>query len=65
MVRCSGLAEAFPSISVSGPFIGDVPGFHIPSESVFPSHQKVYLISVIGIIRLDIVVRCSMPFAPE
>ena len=32
----AGLAETFPSFSVSGPFLLDVPGFQIPSDSIVP-----------------------------
>ena len=30
-----GLAETFPSFSVSGPFLLDFPGFQVPSDSIF------------------------------
>ena len=33
----AGLAETFPSFSVSGPFLLDFPGFQVPSDSIFPS----------------------------
>ena len=33
----AGLAETFPSFSVSGPFLLDFPGFQVPSGSIFPS----------------------------
>ena len=37
----AGTAETFPSFSVSGPFLPDVPGFKVPSDSVFPwQHQS-------------------------
>ncbi len=29
----AALAETFPSVSVSGPFLLDVPGFQVPSDS--------------------------------
>ena len=32
----AGLAETFPSFPVSGPFLPDVPGFQVPSDSVLP-----------------------------
>ena len=32
----AGLAETFPSFSVSGPFLPDVPGFQVPSDSIVP-----------------------------
>ena len=32
----AGLAETFPSFSVSGPFLLDVPGFQVPSDSIVP-----------------------------
>ena len=35
-VRVAGLEETFPSFSVSGPFILDVPGFQVPSDSIVP-----------------------------
>ena len=34
-----GLAETFPSFPVSGPYHLDVPGFQVPSDSVFPGFQ--------------------------
>ena len=37
----AGLAETIPSLPCSGPFLPDVPGFHVPSDSVFPS-QPLY-----------------------
>ena len=33
----AGLAETFPFLSVSGPFLLDFPGFQVPSDSIFPS----------------------------
>ena len=30
----------FPSFPVSGPFLPDVPGFKVPSDSVFPSQPR-------------------------
>ena len=32
----AGLAETFPSFSVSGPFLPDAPGFQVPPDSIFP-----------------------------
>ena len=32
----AGLAETFPSFSASGPFLLDVPGFQVPSDSIVP-----------------------------
>ena len=36
----AGLAKTFPSTSVSGPFLIDVPGFQVPSDSVFPLQPR-------------------------
>ncbi len=36
MFGVAGLAETFPSFSVSGPFLLDVPGFQVPSYSIVP-----------------------------
>ena len=33
----AGGAETFPCIPVSGPFLSDLPGFHVSSGSVLPS----------------------------
>ena len=32
----AGIAETFPSFSVTGQFLHDVPGFQVTSDSVFP-----------------------------
>ena len=32
----AGIAETFPSFSDSGPFLLDVPGFQVPSDSIVP-----------------------------
>ena len=34
--RVAGLAETFPSFSVSCPFLLDFPGFQVPSDSIVP-----------------------------
>ena len=36
----ASLAETFPSFPVSGPFIHDVPGFQVPSDSVFSAELR-------------------------
>ena len=36
LCRVAGLAETFPSFPLGGPFLPDVPGFRVPSDSVFP-----------------------------
>ena len=38
----AGLAGTFPSLSlpVSGPLLLDLPGFHVPSDGVFPSRPR-------------------------
>ena len=33
----AGIAETFPFLPVSGLFFPDLPGFHVPSDSVLPS----------------------------
>ena len=36
LFEVTGLAETFPSFSVSGPFLLDFPGFQVPSDSIVP-----------------------------
>ena len=36
----ASLAETFSSLPVSGPFLPDLSGFHVPSGSVFPSQSS-------------------------
>ena len=36
----AGLSDTFPPFPVSGAFLRDVPGFHIPYASVFPSQVR-------------------------
>ena len=40
----AGLAETFPSLSVSYPFLPDVPGFKVPSYRVFYRHFGLPLV---------------------
>ncbi len=44
----AGLAETFPSLSVSGPFLLDFPGFQVPSDSIFPSQLRLITIYYIN-----------------
>ena len=39
----AGLAETFPSFSVSGPFLLDFPGFQVPSDSYISIATLVFL----------------------
>ena len=43
MCGVEGLAETIPSFPVSGPFLPDVPGFQVPSDSVFPPQLRFSL----------------------
>ena len=36
----AGLAETFPSFPVSGPFLPDSPGFHVPPDRIFPPQLR-------------------------
>ena len=36
----AGLAETFPSFPVSGTFLPDVPGFQVPTDSIFPPRLR-------------------------
>ena len=36
----AGLAETFPLFPVSRPFLPDVPGFHVPPDSIFPPQLR-------------------------
>ena len=36
LFEVTGLAETFPSFSVSGPFLLDFSGFQVPSDSIVP-----------------------------
>ena len=36
----TGLAETFPSFPVSGPFLPDVPGFHVHPDRIFPPQLR-------------------------
>ena len=40
LCEVAGLAETLPSLTVSGPFLIDAPGFQVPSDSVFPSQPR-------------------------
>ena len=36
----ASLADNFPSFPASGPFLPDVPGFHVPPASIFPPQLR-------------------------
>ena len=40
LCRVAGLTETFPSFSVSGPFLPDVPGFQVPPDGFFPPQLR-------------------------
>ena len=40
LCKVAGLAETFPLLPGSNPFLPDVPGFQVPSDSVLPSQPR-------------------------
>ena len=42
----AGPAYTFPPLPISGPFFPDVPVFHVPSDTVFPSQPRASISSI-------------------